>query len=52
VTTGGIDERATRFAAFLLPYDYEPPLSGGRATLPTELQENAVASVEITRGTS
>lgn len=49
ITTGGIDEEATRIAAFLVPNDYNPPLISGSGTLPDELDQNAVTKVEITR---
>ncbi len=49
ITTGGVDETATRIAAYLLPSAYTPPLMSGGATLPAELDANAVAKVETTR---
>ena len=45
---GGIDYNATKFAAFLVPKNYTIP-AFGRPTLPEELYQNAVASVEVTR---
>lgn len=49
ITTGGADETATRIAAFLVPNGYNPPLMSGGGTLPSELDQNAVANVEVTR---
>lgn len=49
ITTGGVDETATKISAYLLPNGYNPPLMGGEATLPQELDDNAVAKVETTR---
>lgn len=49
VTTGGIDETATKIAAFLLPNWYDPPLLSGEASLPVELDQTAVAKVETVR---
>lgn len=50
ITTGGIDEKASRIAAFLVPVGYNPPLLSGSNSLPDELEENAVANVEVSRG--
>jgi exo-beta-1,3-glucanase (GH17 family) len=47
--TGGSDEKATKFAAFLVPKSYTIPTFGAAATLPAELYLNSVASVEVTR---
>ena len=52
VTTGGIDQQATAFAAYLVPAGYNPPAVGGAFTLPVELDLNAVAVIAINRGTS
>lgn len=49
ITTGGIDEKATRIAAFLVPVGYSPPLLSGGGTLPNELDVNAVAQITVTR---
>ena len=49
ITTGGIDEQATKIAAYLVPVGYTPPLASGETTLPAELENNAVAWVEVTR---
>lgn len=49
ITTGGVDETATKIAAFLVPNGYNPPLMSGGGTLPSELDQNAVANVEVTR---
>lgn len=45
VTTGGIDETATEFAAYLIPAGYDPPLSRDVA----ELELNAVDWTSATR---
>jgi exo-beta-1,3-glucanase (GH17 family) len=49
ITTGGVDERATKIAAYLLPNGYNPPSRSGQRTLPNELDENAVAKIVTTR---
>lgn len=49
ITTGGTDQNATRIVAYLLPNGYDLPLGYGEATLPSELDQNAVAKVETTR---
>jgi len=49
VVTGGSDRSATKFAAFLVPKGYQPPLGRGEPTLPAELEENAVAWTEVER---
>lgn len=49
ITTGGVDETATKIAAYLVPFGYNPPLANGDYTLPPELEQNAVAWIEITR---
>ena len=49
ITTGGVDHRATRIAAFLLPNDYNPPSMGGEETFPSELNQNAVTNIEVIR---
>lgn len=49
ITTGGVDQRATRIAAFLLPSTYDPPLMRGGAALPPELNANAIAMIEVER---
>lgn len=50
ITTGGIDETATRIAAYLVPDGYLPPRMSGGSVLPDELDEIAVAKVEVFRG--
>jgi hypothetical protein len=52
VTTGGIDQTAIEFAAYLVHADYNPPILGGQGSLPLELDQNSVAKVQITRGSS
>jgi hypothetical protein len=49
ITTGGTDEDATRIVAFLVPNGYNPPLISGGETLPDELDQSAVAKVELNR---
>jgi exo-beta-1,3-glucanase (GH17 family) len=49
ITTGGIDEQATKIRACLVPKTYSPPLLGGNATIPPEVEQNAVACVEVSR---
>jgi hypothetical protein len=49
ITTGGVDQNATKIAAFLVPNGYDPPLMGGDQTLPPELEENAAANVLVDR---
>ena len=48
ITTGGIDQLATRIAAFLVPISY-PPLPGGEQTLPGRLYANALAYIIVER---
>jgi|GEM_PF-3573792 len=50
ITTGGIDEKASRIAAFLVPATYNPPVLSGDNTFPAELEQNATAKVEVNRG--
>jgi len=49
ITTGGIDEQATKIKAFLVAKVYNPPLMSGNGTLPAELLQNSVANTEATR---
>jgi len=49
ITTGGVDEEATKIVAFLIPSAYSPPLMNGNSTLPQELEEECLAKVEVTR---
>jgi exo-beta-1,3-glucanase (GH17 family) len=49
ITTGGVDERATRIAAFLLPDRYTPSAMAGEHQITSELEQNAVAKIEIQR---
>jgi len=49
ITTGGVDQRATRIAAYLVPADFDPPLMRGGASLPQTLLDTAVAAVEHRR---
>jgi len=49
ITTGGVDQLATKIAAFLVRDGYSPPLMSGAQTLPEELFRNAVAYVIVER---
>ena len=49
ITTGGVDQEATVIAAYLIPKGYNPPLMGVESTLPSELDLNAAAKVEVAR---
>jgi len=50
VTTGPMDENATRIAAYLLPVSYRvPQISAGIAGIPAQIEFNAVARREISR---
>lgn len=49
ITTGGIDEKATAIRAYLVPYDYEPPLASGVGSLPASLEQEAAAWLEVMR---
>jgi exo-beta-1,3-glucanase (GH17 family) len=49
VTTGGQDELATRFAVFLIPLTYAPPLLLGEPALPDELYDAAADVFEFDR---
>ena len=48
-TTGGNDHFADKIVAFLVPADNEAPLMDGDSKLPKELEENAIANLEIER---
>jgi exo-beta-1,3-glucanase (GH17 family) len=49
ITTGGVDSSASRIAAFLIPFDYDPPSMSGGRTLPNDLFDNAMDYVIIDR---
>jgi exo-beta-1,3-glucanase (GH17 family) len=49
VTTGGIDELARAYAAYVVPIEYNPPLLAGAGALPAELDAQAVAKVVVAR---
>lgn len=49
ITTGGIDQLATKIVAYLIPANYTPPSLLGAAKLPAELGRYAVAKVKTTR---
>ena len=49
ITPGKAGALATKIVAYLLPYNYYPPIMSGESDLPLELDENALAKVLITR---
>ena len=49
VVTGGADQFATQFAAFLVPATFAPPLLGGEQRLPQILFDNAAAYQLVAR---
>lgn len=49
ITTGNIDETATRIVAYLIPYDYQPLLASGNFQLSQETEEKAIAAAEARR---
>ena len=49
ITTDESDVIATQIAAFLIPYDYDPPSMSGGGALPDELYQNAVAYIIVDR---
>jgi hypothetical protein len=49
ITTGGVDQQATRIAAFLVPDGFSPPLMRGEQELPAELFANAVTYTMVDR---
>ena len=49
ITTGGSDQNATQIKAYLIPNSYTPLQMSGGQTLPSELDQNAVASIEAIR---
>lgn len=49
ITTGGIDETATRIAAFLTPKEKKCELMSGQQKLPQTIYNNSVANVEVKR---
>ena len=49
VTTGGNDQLATKFAAFLIPNGYNPPLMAGGTIFPGELFTKAAAWTTVER---
>lgn len=51
ITTGGVDETATKIAAFLVPAGYALPLLSGASDLPDRLFEEAIAHVAVERST-
>jgi hypothetical protein len=44
-----MDQNATEIAAYLVPNGYSPPLMSGGATLPADLEQNAVTRVMVDR---
>ncbi len=49
IFTGGIDDQATKVAAYLVPRDYAPPTAAGLSSLPLELISESVARAEAYR---
>jgi hypothetical protein len=49
IVTGGIDEQATRIAAYLVPDGVTPPRLAGAPTIPNDFTAEAVASAEAAR---
>ncbi len=49
ITTGGNDPDATFIRAYLLPATYNPPSVSCFVTIPAEIQQNAVAWLEVPR---
>jgi hypothetical protein len=49
VTTGGIDEQATEYRAYLIPASSSPPLATGQSSVPAAIEATAVAWVSATR---
>lgn len=49
ITTGGVDEQATRIAAYVVPSGYSPPALWGDAAIPAGLERDAVAKVIVSR---
>lgn len=49
VTTGGADELATTYVAFLIRETYDPPSLSGTSRLPDELAANALAFTQVDR---
>ncbi|KFD40896.1 hypothetical protein DK28_0214180 [Peptococcaceae bacterium SCADC1_2_3] len=49
ITTGGLDQYATKVRVYLLPKDYHPPLASGQSSLPSEIENKALAVKEAVR---
>ena len=49
VTTGGIDQQATRYAAYLVRSSYQPPILLGAGTIPASVRAASAASAQVTR---
>lgn len=49
ITTGGIDERSVKIAAFLVRSSYQPPILLGASSIPSSVYAQAADSVEVTR---
>jgi hypothetical protein len=49
VTTGGIDQFASAYAAFLIPKGFKPPLRHGEGGLPDNFKKAPVAKVVVHR---
>ncbi|MFN8494735.1 MAG: hypothetical protein U0350_44445 [Caldilineaceae bacterium] len=52
ITTGGVDQLATEIVAYLIPVTYTPPGLLGATSLPAELDQHAVAKVNVVRPAS
>lgn len=48
ITTGGIDEKATKIVAYLVREGYDPPLMSGEPELPPDLKKS-LAKAEVSR---
>lgn len=49
ITTAEDDELAIKIAAYLIPIDYQPPLTSGEFWILKELGERCLAKIEVTR---
>lgn len=52
ITTGGIDERANRIVAYLIPLGFDPPLAYGHLKIPASISNAAIANAEAIRDRS
>jgi exo-beta-1,3-glucanase (GH17 family) len=49
ITPGRAGALATEIVAYIIPYNYHPPIMSGESSLPLELDENSLAKVSIIR---